>query len=373
MSNPAVRMEHNVASDEIDLRELILQLWRSRVSIVVVTLVVFLAAGLYAYLATPVYQVRARALPPAAAGLEAYNSAYRLTGTSANILPSRPDERQSPLASGALPAVSPETVYESFIRHVSSMALRRAVFDEHVFPSLSTGQGDDGYGTLWRRFASSVTVEIPEIVLDARTGREQTKDELVTVTITGEQPAVLAEWANAYMKMAIEATQHELIQNLESALATVNKALDDQVSSLRTGALKEREQRILRLQEALLLAESIGLNKPSDAGNLIASYSGETAYLRGADALRSEIQLLKNRQNDDPYIPELTALSVRKALIESVSVAPHEVAVARIDEIATPPVSPIKPRKALILALGLVLGGMLGVFIALVRNMFRND
>ncbi|MNF01447.1 Tyrosine-protein kinase ptk [compost metagenome] len=35
------------------------------------------------------------------------------------------------------------------------------------------------------------------------------------------------------------------------------------------------------------------------------------------------------------------------------------------------PLKPVKPKKALILALGLVLGGVLGLFIALLRNMLR--
>ncbi|MNR64747.1 Tyrosine-protein kinase ptk [compost metagenome] len=42
-----------------------------------------------------------------------------------------------------------------------------------------------------------------------------------------------------------------------------------------------------------------------------------------------------------------------------------------IDQIAVEPLKPVKPKKALILALGLVLGGVLGLFIALLRNMLR--
>ncbi|MDT4871287.1 G-rich domain on putative tyrosine kinase [compost metagenome] len=42
-----------------------------------------------------------------------------------------------------------------------------------------------------------------------------------------------------------------------------------------------------------------------------------------------------------------------------------------IDQVAVDPLKPIKPKKALILALGVVLGGMLGLFIALLRNMLR--
>ena len=41
----------------------------------------------------------------------------------------------------------------------------------------------------------------------------------------------------------------------------------------------------------------------------------------------------------------------------------------RIDQPAIQPAKPIKPKKILIMSLGLILGGMLGVFIALVRGM----
>lgn len=43
----------------------------------------------------------------------------------------------------------------------------------------------------------------------------------------------------------------------------------------------------------------------------------------------------------------------------------------RIDQVAVEPTSPIKPKKSLIVALGIVLGGMLGVFAALIRSMIR--
>jgi len=39
--------------------------------------------------------------------------------------------------------------------------------------------------------------------------------------------------------------------------------------------------------------------------------------------------------------------------------------------VAEVPETPIKPKKSLILALGLVLGGMFGVFIAIIRGMVK--
>jgi LPS O-antigen subunit length determinant protein (WzzB/FepE family) len=48
-----------------------------------------------------------------------------------------------------------------------------------------------------------------------------------------------------------------------------------------------------------------------------------------------------------------------------------ELKLVSIDQVAVDPLRPVKPKKALILALGVVLGGMLGLFIALLRNMLR--
>ncbi|MCY1547895.1 G-rich domain on putative tyrosine kinase [compost metagenome] len=51
--------------------------------------------------------------------------------------------------------------------------------------------------------------------------------------------------------------------------------------------------------------------------------------------------------------------------------APEKVAIFRQDGAVVTPDAPIKPKKALILALGVVLGGMLGLFIALIRLMLN--
>ena len=45
----------------------------------------------------------------------------------------------------------------------------------------------------------------------------------------------------------------------------------------------------------------------------------------------------------------------------------------RLDQPALQSTNPVKPKKAMILALGLVLGGMLGVFIALIRSLVNRS
>lgn len=356
---------HTYSSDEIDLRDLALVLWGSRYTIVMITAVAVALAAAYVFLSTPVYQVQATALPPAAGGLEAYNKAYRMSGPAVEgVVSNLSDATRERLVGEAIPALSSDDAYQYFIRHLSSSALRRDFFESHYLPvqNIEEPIGDMKREQLWRDFIGQLTVAVPT---------RRTEDERVTVTWQGSDPRAITQWTNAYIHMGVEAAQSELANNLTSALKVLSNSLTDQLKSLRAGAENQRKQQVIRLTEALRLAESIGLNSPPDAGNLVTSYSGETAYMRGADALRNEIILLKNRVSDDAFIPELTGVLMRQALLETVNVSPGEIAVARVDEIATLPTGPIKPRKALILALGLVLGGMLGVFVVLVRNMFR--
>lgn len=347
---------HETPSDEIDLRDLILTLWASRVMIILITLLALAVAAVYAYTSTPVYETQAQTLPPPASGLESYNSAHQMTGPAAKLV------SQDVRISDAIPALSPDAAYQLFVRHASSVSLRQDFFQEYILPDASDDgtPGQAAQGSLWQQFNSGLTITVPN-------------NNLMRLSLQGQNPERIADWLNAYLAMAISRTQAELSENLASAVNQHRTSLDEQALALRARKLREREHEIARLEEALALAESIDLEEPSSVGSLMASYSGETTYMRGARALRSELEILRNRQSDDPFIEELPVIFKLLELLKNIDLSPDSITVATIDAPAHIPQHPIKPRKSLILALGLVLGGMLGIFIALIRQMFRTD
>lgn len=349
---------YNTPSDEIDLRDLILTLWASRLLIILITTLVLAVAAVYAYTSTPVYETQAQTLPPPASGLGSYNTAHQMTG------PAVEGVSQEIRITDAIPTLSPNDAYQLFLRHASSVSLRQEFFQKHYLPYASNDEAldDASQSSLWRQFNGALTITLPRSAQD---------NNLMRMTLQGENPDLIADWLNTYLTMAIVRTQAEFAENLTSAVNQRRSSLEEQASTLRAGKHREREHEIIRLEEALALAESIGLSEPPSAGNLITSYSGETTYMRGARALRSELDLLRNRQSDDPFIEELPIIFKRLELLKNIDLSPEHIMVATIDEPARIPQQPIKPRKALILALGLVLGGMLGIFIALIRHMFR--
>lgn len=347
---------HDRANDEIDLRDLILTLWESRLLISIITVVVVIGAAAYAFLTTPVYETQAQTLPPPASGLESYNSAHQMTGPAAHgVSPDIP-------VTDAIPPLTPNEAYQHFLRHASSISLRQQFFQDHYLPYMADSPNESQQARLWRQFNNQLTITLP---------RRPEDNNLMRLSLQGDDSQQIADWLNTYLEMAIRETRAELAANLTSAVQQRRNSLQDQASTLRASKRREREHEIARLQEALVLAESIGLEQPPESGNLITSYSGETTYMRGARALRSELEILQSRESDDPFIPELPVIFKRLELLDNIDLAPEHIAVATIDEAARVPQEPVKPRKALILALGVVLGGMLGIFIALIRQMFR--
>lgn len=321
--------------DEIDLVELARTLWAQRVLIGLVTAVVFLCSGAYAYLAKPVYEVRASVLPPQISDIAAYN-----------------------VGRGEIAALKPYTVqdvYKVFLSSLNSDALRTAFFDEVYVPYVGSE-------------ASRAAFDKSFKTKDARSGKW-------TVSFAHGDPDKAAEWLNRLVSRAAEMAQNTMQKDIAGEISIHAQALERRIDALRQTAAQRRADRIALLEEALKVAESAGLEEaratlwqtfvgadPSTAGSA-------PLYLLGAQSIRAELAVLRKRQSDDPFIPELRSLQERLEFLKGVDVNPENVSVFTFDSPALVPERPVKPKKALILSLGLVLGGMLGVFLALVRNM----
>ncbi|MCQ9618285.1 Wzz/FepE/Etk N-terminal domain-containing protein [Paenalcaligenes niemegkensis] len=338
MSEDRAQYHVNNNSDEIDLRDLACTLWKQKVLIVVCTVIVTAVAAAYAFLSSPVYEAEVLTLPPTPADLASYNIVTQIDKDFKEL--------------------TPEQAYQIFLRHLNSASLKLDFFNNEYLPVIEPEPSPAERERLWKGFNKILTVTLP---------KANTSD-LATVAIQGEAPVTISDWTNKYLDQAIARSREEVINTLDSAVNVRVESTETQVSTLRASAERERSHQIARIQEALQLAQAIRLETPPDSGNLITSYTGETTYLRGTNALESELKLLQTRQNNDPYIDKLPELLRKLDILKTVNLQPERLTVATIDSAAVPPEDPIKPKKALILLLGIVLGGMLGVFLALMRG-----
>ena len=84
-----------------------------------------------------------------------------------------------------------------------------------------------------------------------------------------------------------------------------------------------------------------------------------------------QVEVLETRENEDLFLAELEESRKEISRLKNIKVNMDNLHIVRVDQTAIEPVSPIKPKKSLIVAVGIVLGGMLGVFAALIRSMIR--
>lgn len=338
--------------DEIDLVELAKALWSQKLIIIGATIAGAAIALAYALFSTPVYEAKATVLPPLLSDIASYNAGR-----------TESSENQSQLKPFTV-----DEVYAVFTRNLRSLSLRRDFFRNVYIPSLPEAARAAPRDQLWSKFNEIVSVRTPD----------KQRTELVEVSVQQSEPDQAAAWANELISRAAEASERDMQLNVSSELDIRIRSVERRIASLRSTAQQRREDRIAILKEALVVARAVGMDSPQVTAGRTSSneelsefIDGSLTYMRGAKAIEAEMKVLEARESDDPFIPELRSSQEQLSFLKTVEVRPENVSVFTLDSAAEVPETPIKPKKSLIVALGIVLGGMLGVFIALIRVLIR--
>jgi len=258
-------------------------------------------------------------------------------------------------------------VYAVFKTNLLSDSLKRSFFRETYLPALPADKTSGAQDRLWKGFNRTLTIKVPDI---------KNNPNLYEIAVAYESPEQASEWVNTYVAMVAKKTEEDMQDNVLTEIAAKAQVLERQIDAARITAQKRRADRIVRLREALVVAEAVGFDAPqvvagktSSDGDLAEFIDGNLMYMRGAKAVRAELAVLEKRENDDPFIAELRGLENQLDFLKKIDVNPDNVSVFTLDSTAEIPETPIKPKKAIILILGTILGGMLGVFVALIRSM----
>lgn len=331
--------------DEIDLFELLGGVWRQKLLIIVTTLVIAGVALAYAFLATPIYDVKVVVQPPSQSNIAQLN--YGRGGDS------------------GLAVMSVKDVYNVYLRNLQSESLKREFFRKVYLPSLPEGKRRGSQDDLYVRLNRLISVV-------------DTKDSPGRLFVVASLPSAeqAAEWVVQYVQMAAESTEREVIRDVRGDAMIMASNLEQQIRAARESARKQRDDRIVQLTEALRIADSIGLEKPPIISNNLSSevtagMDDSLTYMRGSKALRAEIENLRNRTSDDPFIANLRPRQEAAAFYSSLQIDPEVIEVYRQDGAIELPDQPAKPKRLIIVLMGVFAGMALGVLFALVRYVWR--
>lgn len=211
--------------------------------------------------------------------------------------------------------------------------------------------------------------------------KNQEKPEELTISAAVQgQPLPLklayvgASAQDAQRKLAeyIEKVDQQIARELVDDLKTnIKSQTTNLVASLATQEKVAQEQKNLRIKQiiqALSVAKESGVKSPQVQQT--ENVSQDTMFLLGSTALESMVKNESSRPlifSDDYYKTRQNLLD-----IQSIVVKPQNIHAYRYVMKPTLPIRRDSPRKVITLVLAILLGGILGSGFVLTRNAFRN-
>jgi len=407
-------------SGEVDIAAVFHAVWQQKVLVLFVSVGITLAAAVYAFTAKPEYQVSSVLRPAAINELDALNRSevYQLPPGDALIkvgasLESYETRLNFFRANQALfkpferPGRTLEQSFDAFNRDSLKLVLpdpkKSDSLSAYIGLGLNYPKGIDGVSVLNKFVDYAIDAEREQIAADLR---------------------VIVKNRLTELEGKIEAARSSYKTDKDARIATLQEAdnlkraqLQDELKALRQQIKTARQDRIAQLGEAIAIAKSLGIEKPTTPSALGEKTGGSSEsssvmrteinnqqiplYFMGVEALSAErtallqrksddftegriaqiarelqllqsnreIEVLKQRQNEDLFLSGVEPLRAEVVRLKNLgNLDISNMKLVTIDRKALEPLRPVSPNKILILAIGVLVGGVLGVLAALIRH-----
>lgn len=403
--------------DETDLTSLVKIVWHQKRLIALAIGVSGLIAVAYAFLATPQYQVSSVLRPAAINELDALNRSeiYRLppnealkkVGATLESYDARLGffrANQKLFKEFERPGRTLEQSFEEFNRNSINLILpdpkKSDSLSAYIKLEMNYPQGIDGVAIINSFVEYAIAFERNEISADV---------DVIVKNRLNELQGKLDTARTAY-----DVQKEAKIASLGEGDTLRRAQLRDELKALRAQLKTQRSDRIAQLNEAVGIARSLGIRKPTTPSSLGDSdRSGSSSVMRteinnqqiplyfmGVEALEAErtvlqqrksddftdsriaqiakelqllesnreIEVLNSRGNEDLFLAGVEPLRAEMSRLRNLNIDMSHIKLVAIDQSALEPLAPIAPKRALIVLLSLTLGAILGVFAVLIRH-----
>jgi len=405
------------SSDEIDLFELFHSIWRQKKLVVGCTILAGVLGAGYAFLAPKTYEVSSVLRPAAINELDALNRSevYKLPPADAlSKVGAQLDSYEARLgffksheqlfAAFQKPGQSLEQSFEDFNRNSVNLILpdpkKSDSLSSYIRLELQYPADIDGVAILNGFVDYAIAAERDQVGADLKVIVNNRLNEL-----KGKVDAARANY---------ETDKESKIAKLLEADRLKRAQLQDELSALRLQMKMERTNRLAELAEAIAIAKSMGIRTPTTPSSMADAGRGGSGqvmrtevnnqkiplYFLGTEALEAErvalqqrtsddftnprvaeigkelqmleanreVEVLRKRGNEDIFLQDVEPLRAEVARLRGLNIDMSNLKLVTIDRRAQEPLAPIKPKKALVIALSLVGGLVLGLLIALFRH-----
>ena len=190
----------------------------------------------------------------------------------------------------------------------------------------------------------------------------------LSVSYTSTSAEAAQKQLAQYIQQVDEQTSKELTVDLQNSIKEQIKTLNDSLVNQEKVAQEQNDLRIKQITEALKNAEAAKISSPQIQQT--QDVTQETMFLLGSVGLKSMIENEASR----PLVFSAAYYQTRQNLldIQNLNVKPDTIHVYRYVMKPDLPVRRDSPKKAIVLILAVLLGGMIGSGVVLGRNALRN-
>ena len=312
-------MRSNVP-EQIDLIDLLVQLWRGKWLIAVFIAIALIIAGLYLAFAKEKWTSTAIITQPDAAQIGSYSNAL-------NILYGSNAPKLTEIQASVI------TRYNASFSALSQTLENGAVPESLTIEPTVKGQ--------------DIPLSIKYVSSSAEAAQKQVAQ---------------------YIQQIDEQIQKELEVDLNDNIKQQVTSLNDVLGNQETIAQEQKDVRIKQITEALKYAEAANITTPKIQQT--QDVTQETMFLLGTEALQSMIAHESSRPltlSDSYYQNKQKLLDIQKLKIDPTTIHAYRY-VMKPDL----PIRRDSPKRSLVLVLAVLLGGIVGSGIVLGRNALRN-
>ncbi|EKF9450610.1 LPS O-antigen chain length determinant protein WzzB [Vibrio cholerae] len=356
-----------LANDEIDLKELFSALWQGKWLIIMTTLLFSVAAIGYALTAQEWWSAKATVSQPQLQNVTAYQQAVKRYQPLFDVY----QEDGTIIVSNTLDSlIDPKLIFQQFIQTFNANGTKRRFM-----------QTNPTFLTLHLQKQMLEQTNDPEVMQKLyeewferiqASAVDKKANDIFTLSFQSVDKTSSLALLNDYIQFVNQTLNQQLNDDLISTLAAKYGELTQQEKNLLQQAQLRLHVELERTQYALNIAEAADIKQPVQ--NL-----GEQEIFAiniGSRALKAKVDALKSIKDLSVFEPRLAILQSKLSQfdLEALS-AEAKWSVNGFYYLDQPeqPLTRDKPKRALIVVLGALLGGMLGVAIVLVRFAFRKE
>ncbi|WP_421247258.1 LPS O-antigen chain length determinant protein WzzB [Aeromonas jandaei] len=351
-------------SDEIDLRELVLVLWRQKFLILLVTSV-FVVVGIgYSMTARQVWTSQALISEPSVSQVAALQLAVdkiqAIMSNSSNSKSNNGNNNGAPPSAAAFSSLEQPAIYQSFISAFNSMNNKRAfLMQEGIYVAEMEREGVSDKRSkraLMSKLAESISAK----------AQDKTSEDM-TLSFSAETPELAQQRLVKYINFVQQQQLKSKNTELQSIWQNRIKALTAQYDSVKADTLLKRQEELQRVGYSLRISKAAGVDAPLEK---IDSQEIFNIQL-GTKGLAEKLDILNEIKDPELLNPELGRIRLQLSSLKALNLQDVEFTSFNMIDSPEEPFTRDKPKRPLIVVLATLLGGMLGVAIVLVRHAFR--